>query len=175
MGVNKFNLLTKYHDVTSFLCSVVESADQNRNALGFYPASVFEEFARSEQLYVIAERRGNKAKYAGHLLFDCRYPKASILLIFVITSNRGSGVAGMLLNPLGLDITFDVETPLALLDLNVLFDLGPRRIRHEDALDLFRAELMGQCRFAISKELSEELKRTATSGRTDPMQFYPMI
>jgi len=247
MGVNKFNLLTKYHDVTSFLCSVVESADQNRNALGFYPASVFEEFARSEQLYVIAERRGNKAKYAGHLLFDCRYPKASILQIFVIPSNRGSGVAAMLLdrlkltltekgfisigarvaedleeantfwerqgfyvqrvtpggntrkrtilvrchelaspqlfpssslsqgNPLGLDITIDVETPLFLLDLNVLFDLGPRRIRHEDALDLFRAERMGQCRFAISKELSEELKRTATSGRTDPMQFYPMI
>src|SRR3569833_3413712 len=97
LGVNKFNLLSKYHDVTSFLCSVVESADQNRNALGFYPASVFEEFARSEQLYVIAERRGNKAKYAGHLLFDCRYPKASILQIFVIPSFCGCGVVVLFL------------------------------------------------------------------------------
>src|SRR3569833_812728 len=191
MGVNKFNLLTNYHDVTSFLCSVVESADQNRNALGFYPASVFEEFARSEQLYVIAERRGNKAKYAGHLLFDCRYPKASILQIFVIPSNRGSGVAAMLLDRLKLtltekgfisigarvaedleeantfwerqgfyvqrvtpggkkpkkkNITIDVESPLFLLDLNVLFEKKPHQNQQEETHDLFRAERMGQCR-----------------------------
>src|SRR3569833_2939687 len=105
MGVNKFNILTKYHDETSFICSVVESADQNRNALGVYPASVFEEFARSDQLYVIAERRGNKAKYAGHLLFDCRNHKASILQKFQIPSNRGSGEAAMLLDRKSLTMT----------------------------------------------------------------------
>lgn len=78
-------------------------------------------------------------------------------------------------NPLGLDVTVNQDIPLFLLDLNVLFDLAPRRLRNEEAIDLFRAERMGLCRFAISSELSAELHRTATSGRTDPMQAYTKI
>lgn len=245
----KFALLTRYQEVAPFLESVTAAADDNKNALGFFAASVFREFALSEQLYVVTETHSGQPVYAGHLLFNCRSPKASVLQIYVPSFYRGRGVATMLLdhlksaltehgfisiyarvaedlveanafwekqdfyvqrvtpggaarkrtilvrsheltspqlfessglsssNPLGLDfdVVANADIPLFLLDLNVLFDLGPRRIRNEEALDLFRVERMGLCRFAISTELSNELQRTATPGRTDPMQAYMKI
>lgn len=73
-------------------------------------------------------------------------------------------------DPLGLDISLNDAKPLFLLDLNVLFDLGPRRPRHENAIAIFRAERMSICSLAISSEIHKELKRTATKGKTDPMQ-----
>lgn len=242
-----FSLLSGFEDVAPYLESVVAAADANRNALGFYAASVFHEFARNETLYVCVSKRGNYTTYAGHLLFSCRYPKANVLQIFVAPDYQRHGIATRLIsylktvltdrgfisiyarvaedlvvansfwerqgfyvqrvtqggaarkriilvrthelmspqlfassgvsaeNPLGLEISTDEDVPLFLLDLNVLFDLGPRRLRHEEALDLFRAERIGLCRLAISEELSNELRRTATSGRTDPMQAYTRI
>ena len=239
--------MTGCRDVVPFLDNVIEAADKNKNALGFFAASVFREFALNEQLYVVVKRNGDQLVYAGHLLFSCRSPKASVLQIFVAQVYRGHGAATMLLdqlksaltehgfisiyarvaedlvdansfwerqgfyvqrvtpggvsrkrtilvrshelaapqlfassglssaNPLGLAIAASTDTPLFLLDLNVLFDLGPRRMRNEAALDLFRAERIGLCRFTISEELSNELKRTATVGRTDPMQAYTRI
>ncbi len=51
-----------------------------------------------------------------------------------------------------------------------MFDLGPRRARHQDVVDLFALERLGVCRLALSTEFDAELKRSATSGKTDPMQ-----
>jgi predicted nucleic acid-binding protein len=59
-----------------------------------------------------------------------------------------------------------------LLDLNVLFDVAPRRPRHAEAASLFQAERSNFCRLAISSEIREELQRTAHVGRTDPMAAY---
>jgi hypothetical protein len=75
-------------------------------------------------------------------------------------------------NPLGLEISSSDVVPMFLLDLNVLFDLAPRRLRHKDALNLFQAERMRFCRLAISDEIREELRRTAHQGKTDPMEAY---
>jgi len=72
-------------------------------------------------------------------------------------------------NPFGLRFASPSETPLYLLDLNVLFDLGRRRHRHEDVVAVFRAERMQACQLAISSEIDAELARTATPGKTDPM------
>jgi GNAT superfamily N-acetyltransferase/predicted nucleic acid-binding protein len=73
-------------------------------------------------------------------------------------------------DPLGLELKQDEAKPLFLLDLNVLFDLGPRRPRHEQAIALFRAERMQACALAISTEIEAELKRTAQKGKIDAMQ-----
>jgi GNAT superfamily N-acetyltransferase len=245
--LDRFSVLKSYLQVAPFVEQVVIAADQNKNALGFFAASVFQEFARSEQLYVVTETNREKTTYAGHLMFKCSRSKASVLQMFVDPSCRRYGVAKMLLdglkshltehgfisisarvaedlteanafwgkqdfyvqrvvlggtarkrtilvrchelaspqlfvssglsstNPLGLDVTINPDLPLFLVDLNVLFDLGPRRLRNDDAIDLFRAERMGLCRLAISTELSAELQRTATPGRTDPMQAYARI
>jgi GNAT superfamily N-acetyltransferase len=78
-------------------------------------------------------------------------------------------------NPLELSISTSPEIPLFLLDLNVLFDVMPRRLRHDEAASLFQAERMNSCRLAISNEIREELKRTAHPGRTDPMAAYISI
>ena len=79
-------------------------------------------------------------------------------------------------NPFGLDVAFQRERPIYLLDLNVLFDLRPRRARHVSALDLFRAERHGACQLALSTELREELVRTAaTAPHSDPMHTWASI
>lgn len=72
-------------------------------------------------------------------------------------------------NPFGLRFASPSETPLYLLDLNVLFDLGRRRHRHEDVVAVFRAERMQACQLVISSEIDTELARTASPGKTDPM------
>jgi len=243
----KFTVLSRHPDTAPLLEQVVAAADQNKNALGFWAANVFREFAVSEQLYVAARTSTEGLTYAGHLMFKCGNAKASVLQMYVDPALRRHGVAKLLLdhlkssltdagfisiyarvaedlgeansfwakqgfyvqrvepggssrkrtilvrshelaspqlfapsgvsstNPLGLDVAAGLGAPLFLLDLNVLFDLGPRRIRNEDAVDLFRAERMGHFRFAISDELSNELQRTATPGRTDPMLAYTRI
>jgi len=245
--LGKFSILSRYSDIAPFIDQVVTAADKNKNALGFFATSVFNEFARSEQLHVVTETNNEGSTYAGHLMFKCSRSKTSVLQMFVAPSCRRYGVASMLLNglkshltdhgfisisarvaedlneanafwekqdfyvqrvapggttrkrtilvrchelaspqlfassglsstnPLGLDVNIHPDIPLFLLDLNVLFDLAPRRLRNEEAIDLFRAERMGLCRFAISAELSAELHRTATPGRTDPMQAYTKI
>lgn len=82
-----------------------------------------------------------------------------------------SGISAQ--NPFGLDTSQGDDKPIYLLDLNVLFDLGPRRARHEAALDLFHAERHGACQLALSAELHAELARqTAVAARTDPMQAW---
>jgi GNAT superfamily N-acetyltransferase len=72
-------------------------------------------------------------------------------------------------DPLGLARTLSTETPLFLIDLNVLFDLSPLRGRHEEALTLFHAERANFCKLAISDEIVAELARTGPAGRPDPM------
>lgn len=79
-------------------------------------------------------------------------------------------------NPFGLDTGLQGDRPIYLLDLNVLFDLGPRRPRHEAAVDLFHAERHGACQLALSAELQEELVRSASAAaRTDPMHAWAAI
>jgi N-acetylglutamate synthase-like GNAT family acetyltransferase len=79
-------------------------------------------------------------------------------------------------NPFGLETELQGEKPIYLLDLNVLFDLGPRRPRNEFALDVFHAERHGACQLALSAELRAELVRTATSAqRSDPMHNWATI
>lgn len=78
-------------------------------------------------------------------------------------------------DPLGLEDQPKTATKLYLLDLNVLFDLGPRRARHEDVVDLFALERLGVCHLALSTEFDAELARSALNGKTDPMQSLGQI
>lgn len=74
-------------------------------------------------------------------------------------------------NPLGLISQPLDELPLFLVDMNVLFDLQPRRPRRSDALGLIQAERLNLCRLAISDEIRKELEKTAKTERhTDPME-----
>ena len=235
---------TSRDDVAPFVQDVRKAADAQTLALGFFPANVYVDFARREQLYVATRLVDGKPVYAGHLLFDLRYPRANILQMFCDTNSRRLGVASRLLatlkealtrhnfvaiyarvaedladatafwsaqnfyqqriapgsaarkrriavrvlelespqlfppsglstagqDPLGLQAQVTGEPPLYLIDLNVLFDLQPRRLRHATAINLFRACNEGTCRLGISSEIRNELRRhQPEQGRTDPM------
>ena len=246
MGIenSKFSVAEIYRDVEPFIGDVQSAADSNRTALGFFPSSLYAEFAMRGQLYVALVSNSQGSKYVGHLMFDCRYPRAHVLQMSIEASYRQFGVASMLLknlcrsltesgfisiyarvaedlqsanafwgkknfyvqrvefggkarkrmilvrthelaspqlfntsglsqfNPLGLPGTRTTEPPLFLIDLNVLFDIRPRRPRHSELESLYQAERMNFCRLAISSEIREELKRTATAGKTDPMDAF---
>ena len=101
----RFAVLNRYQDVISFVEQVVAAADQSKSALGFFAASVFREFALSEQLYVATETHGGRVAYAGQLMFKCSSAKASVLQMFVVPSCRKHGVATMLLDHLKSALT----------------------------------------------------------------------
>lgn len=247
-GANaQFEVLDRYDEVAPFLPAVVQAADAHRNALGFFAASVFEDFARRDRLFVIVRKTGTERNYVGHLLFRPQFPRAHVMQMLVLQEFRRHGLAAKLIdhfkaqltqqgfisiyarvaedlsdsnmfwqrqgfyvqriekggntrnrqilvrchelaspqlfptsgidasNPLGLVNSTADTLPLFLLDLNVLFDVAPRRLRHEDAALLFQAERSNFCRLAISTEIREELQRTAHAGRTDPMEAYIAI
>ncbi|CAM3859348.1 ribosomal protein S18 acetylase RimI-like enzyme [Kerstersia gyiorum] len=235
-------LLLKRQDVLPYVRQVVDAAESDRPALGWFPFKVYEEAAISERLIVAIVRGADEIQYAGHLLFASTFPRGHIMQIHVNPGHRRHGIAKSLLNalkdqlsalnyisigarvaedlrasqefwqsqdfyahgtvpggktrgrtlvlrshelrtqqlfatsglshrdPLGLAVEPSSATKLYLLDLNVMFDLGPRRARHQDVVDLFALERLGVCRLALSTEFDVELKRSATNGKTDPMQ-----
>ncbi len=232
-------IVERYSELVPYLADVVAASDANRDSLGFYPRSVFDDFARRGCLFVLLTSGPSGIHFAGHLLFQRQFPRASILQLYVAPEYRGRGYARILCarltevltsegflsiyagvaedlteanarwealgfqvqrvrpggtttgrtivvrvrelpspqlfpprdidpdNPLGLKSP-STEIPLFLIDLNVLFDLGPRRQRNEEAIALFKAERLNFCRLAISDELLVELKGHS-SGKTDPM------
>jgi GNAT superfamily N-acetyltransferase len=241
---DNFKVISGKQATAPFIDDVQKAADEHRNALGFFPKSVYEEFSRRGYLYVLVETTPNGYIYAGHLLFDCTFPRAKIVQMFTLPKYRRNGLATKLIdhlqefltqksfisiyarvaedlveanaywdrqqfyvqrieqggstrkrtilvrcrelaspqlfpssginadNPLGLTTSSPSDTPLYLLDLNVLFDLSPRRPRHEEVAGLFQAERMNFCRLAISTEIREELQRTAHKGKPDPMESF---
>lgn len=241
MDLTLIRVLNRYEEVAPFLPSVCAASDAHRDLLGFVPRGVFEEFARKNDLFVLAIRKGDSFEYAGHLLFERRYPRAKVLQLLVLPERRGQKCGRLLCDrlvellthdgftsiyarvgedmreaneawqamgfrvqrteiggvttrrtivvrvrelespqlfprhdidqadPLGLSPSLSTETPLFLIDLNVLFDLSPHRGRHEEAVTLFQAERAGFCRLAISDEIIAELARTGPVGRPDPM------
>lgn len=119
-------------------------------------------FWELEEFYVQRVERGGVARNR-QILVRCReLPSPQLFPPSGITS----------LNPLGLPPSASSDVPLFLVDLNVLFDVLPRRLRRDEAASLFQAERMNSCRLAISSEIAEELRRTAHDGKTDPMGAY---
>jgi len=237
-------ILTEASLSTPYLSAVIQAADSDRDALGFFSRTVYSEFCQKGQLFVATTQTATGEEYAGHLLFDLRFPKAHVRQIYVAPNFRKRKIGAALLtalkeqltdlqfisiharvaedlvesnefwqaqgfyaqrvaqggasrnrmivvrvhelntlqlfassgisaaDPLGLDIEKGEAKPIFLLDLNVLFDLGPRRPRRQQALDVFRAERMGTCTLAISSEIEVELKRTAHDEKTDPMLSF---
>lgn len=249
MGTQRLTveLLLKRQDVLPYVTQVVEAAESDRAALGWFPVKVYQEAAVSERLIVAISRNADEVLYAGHLLFATTFPRGYVMQIHVDSDHRRHGIAKRMLDalkdqlgalnyisigarvaedlrasqefwqsqdfyayrtvpggktrgrtlvlrshelptqqlfattglshrdPLGLAVEPSTATKLYLLDLNVMFDLGPRRARHQDVVDLFALERLGVCRLALSTEFDAELKRSATIGKTDPMQGFGQV
>jgi ribosomal protein S18 acetylase RimI-like enzyme len=235
-------LLLNCREVQPWVEHVVQAAESDRLALGWYARKVYQEAAVAERLIVAMAGEGDQARYAGHLLYATTFPRGYVMQIHVDAVHRRHGIAQRMLDalkaqlsalnyiaitarvaedlrqsqefwesqgfyahglapggktrgrtlvrrshelptqqlfapsglthrdPLGLAADPSTATKLYLLDLNVMFDLGPRRARHQDVVDLFALERLGVCRLALSTEFDAELKRSATDAKTDPMQ-----
>ncbi|WP_340647957.1 GNAT family N-acetyltransferase [Pseudoxanthomonas winnipegensis] len=244
MTEKKFEIVEGFERTSKWLEDVCNASDSHRNELGFLARSVFVQFARRNDLYVLLSNNKDGEQYAGHLLFDRRFPRAHVRQMFVLAKYRRSGAATLLLdhlrhaltqssfislyarvaedmveankfwqrqsfyvqrsvkggasknrqilvrcreldspqlfptsglsdnNPLGLLETATAAVPLYLLDLNVLFDVQPRRLRRHEIVGLLQAERMNFCRLAVSSEVREELERTLSVRQTDPMAAY---
>jgi len=96
MDSGRFQILERYKDTAPFAQAVSEASDANRDLLGFLPKGVFEEFARRNDLFVLVVRDGNTFAYAGHLLFQRRFPRAKVLQIFVGNEFRRQKCARLL-------------------------------------------------------------------------------
>src|SRR5258708_3006996 len=98
--LNGFEILEGYEPTAGYLDAVQKAADDNRDALGFFARTVYEQFARAGCLYVAAKRTESGLLYAGHLLFSCSFPRAHVRQIFTLTEHRRAGLAALLLSRL---------------------------------------------------------------------------
>lgn len=70
---------------------------------------------------------------------------------------------------LGLPKRFGTEASFYTFDLNVFFDLVKNRQRHDSACALFGAALDHRIRLGIASEFINELRRTSTGQKSDPV------
>lgn len=96
----EIRVLSAVADVLFFVPEVRQHADMYKDALGFLPASVYDESAQSENLLVAVICGTDLNVYAGHLLFGGRFPNAKVYQIFVAPEFRGKNVARALIREL---------------------------------------------------------------------------
>lgn len=93
-------VLSDSAEVALFVPEVQRYADMEKDALGFLPASVYEEAAQSQNLLIAVTPKFGLNVYAGHLLFGGRFPHAKVFQIFVAQEFRSKGVASALVDRL---------------------------------------------------------------------------
>ncbi|WP_426683346.1 hypothetical protein ABFU84_18465 [Xanthomonas translucens pv. undulosa] len=71
------SVLQDWKEVAAYVDSVRAASDLNKKSLGFLPASVFAKHARRNQLFVAVDPESRV--YLGHLLFDLKFPHATVL------------------------------------------------------------------------------------------------
>ncbi|MES2000201.1 MAG: GNAT family N-acetyltransferase [Pseudomonadota bacterium] len=104
-GASSFKILAHFERTKTFLDRVRCAADAHRDAFGFLAASVYEEFARNDCLYVLVEHTTEGPQYAGHLLFTQRYPSARIVQIFTEPRYRKQRLATRLIEHFRNELT----------------------------------------------------------------------
>lgn len=93
-------VLSSLPEVNPFVPDVRQNADLEKDALGFLPASVYDDAAKRGDLLVATSDDQNLTSYAGHLLFGGRFPHARVFQLFVAPKFRGVGVGRRLIERL---------------------------------------------------------------------------
>ena len=103
--IEKLTIVECYEDIAPHVTDIVEASDANRDSLGFFPRSVFDDFARRRGLLVLLIYDASGTRYAGHLLFQRQFPRASILQLYIDAKFRGRGFARILCNRVAETLT----------------------------------------------------------------------
>jgi len=98
-------VIDRYAEVSPHIGNIIAASDANGESLGFYPRSVFEDFARKGELFVLLTSGESGRLFAGHLLFQRRFPRASILQLYIAPEYRSRGYARILCSRLAEDLT----------------------------------------------------------------------
>ena len=85
-------------EVTAYLDQIRDLADAKRDALGFLPATAYEEAATKGCLWVAIE--GTAKKLRGYLFFGVRFPRLRVYQVYVCPEFRSSGTARTLIEKL---------------------------------------------------------------------------
>ena len=85
-------------EVTPYLNEVRRLADANRNALGFLPATAYDQAAMKGCLWVAVE--GTTKKLRGYLFFGDRFPRLRVYQVYVRPQFRSLGTARTLIEEL---------------------------------------------------------------------------
>ena len=85
-------------EVTAYLDQIRNLADAKRDALGFLPATAYEEAATKGCLWVAVE--GSAKKLRGYLFFGVRFPRLRVYQVYVCPEFRSSGTARTLIEKL---------------------------------------------------------------------------
>ena len=87
-------------EVEAYVDAVQDSADSERQALGFLPARAYRDAAHQGKLWVAVVKTDRGEEYAGHLFFGGGYPRLRIFQVFVKEAWRRFGIASILLKRL---------------------------------------------------------------------------
>lgn len=90
--------------VTPFAQEVRANADQEKDALGFLPAPVYDEAAKRGNLYVAVAKASGQSQLAGHLLFGGQFPHCRIFQLLVLPRFRHQGIGTLLVRQLISDM-----------------------------------------------------------------------
>ncbi|MCY4584465.1 MAG: GNAT family N-acetyltransferase [Bryobacterales bacterium] len=87
-------------EVEAYVEAVQTSADSERQALGFFPPSAYEDAAHQGKLWVAVVKTDRGEEYAGHLYFGGGFPRLRIFQIAVKEAWRRHGIGSILLSRL---------------------------------------------------------------------------
>jgi GNAT superfamily N-acetyltransferase len=79
-----------------YLEVIIETADRNKNEVGFLPESVYEGALHTGRLWILV----SEGNYCGHLLFGGALPTLQIKQLYIVDSMRNLGLARRLVNDL---------------------------------------------------------------------------
>jgi len=98
-GTSEVAVLKTAAEVGPWIGMVISASDSNKKSLGFWPRDALAKLANRGRLYVLT----SDSKYAGHLLFETKFPRLKILQMYVGPTHRKTGNASLLLNTLVLE------------------------------------------------------------------------
>ena len=84
--------------VAEYVDQIRQLADDNRDALGFLPATAYQEAAMRGCLWVAVE--GQAQNLRGYLFFGDRFPRLRVYQVYVCPAGRLSGTARRLIEKL---------------------------------------------------------------------------
>lgn len=96
-NVMAFRIVTKPAVILDFVADIRAAADTDKEALGFLPASAYEQAVHKGELTVVLKDEAQGPKYAGHIWVSGTYPHARVVQLFVAQSFRGEKLSTRLL------------------------------------------------------------------------------